>query len=624
MDTKEFLKQRLGKSYDRLAKIDNPAIHDFIAKYVEHCNPASVYVSADRPEDSDYIRKAALKYGEERELDTPGHTIHFDNIGDQGRAPGQTLIMAPKGKNFGPHIPSGDRDKGLAEVHEIMKNIMNGHELFVCFFTLGPANSEFTIPVVQLTDSAYVAHSEVLLYRKGYDEFVRQGKNARYFRMVHSAGELDARKTSKNLDKRRIYIDLEDEIVFSANTQYGGNTLGLKKLSMRLAINRGDKEGWLTEHMLVMAIHGPKGRVTYFTGAFPSLCGKTSTAMLDGENIIGDDIAYLKKKQGKVYGVNVENGMFGIIMGVNSKDDPLIWKAHHKPGEIIYSNVLVTPDKKVHWIGKDGEVPPKGENFSGEWTIGKKDADGKEISCSHSNARFTLTLSLLENLDKKNDDPNGVEVGAMVYGGRDSDTSVPVEEAFDWVHGIITKGAALESETTAATLGKEGVRKFNPMSNLDFLPIPVGRYVENNLKFAQGVTVPPLIFGVNYFLKTKDGKFMNEKTDKRVWYKWMELRVHKDVKAIDTPTGRIPMYEDLKRLFKEVLGKEYSKEDYTRQFTVRIPENLAKIERVKKIYQQEVTDTPKVLLEILESQRQRLEKARKKHGDYITPDKLLS
>lgn len=625
MDAKvsDYLKKRLGEQgFNKLAKIDNPELHTFIAKYLEHCNPAKIFVCADTPDDVKYIRDAAITNKEEAKLAIEGHTIHFDNFHDQARDKEHTVILIPKGVDLGPTIRTGDRDECLKEIHEIMKEIMKDKELYIRFFCLGPTNSVFSIPVVQLTDSAYVAHSEDLLYRRGYEEFLRQGKDAQFFKMVHSAGELDDRKTSKNLDKRRVYIDLQNNTVYSSNTQYGGNTIGLKKLSMRLAINRGSQEGWLTEHMLVMGIHGPQNRVTYFTGAFPSLCGKTSTAMLDNETIVGDDIAYLRIKNGEVRAVNVEKGMFGIIQGINSKDDPIQWKALHTPGELIFSNILVTPENGTHWIGKDGEVPPKGQNHSGEWFKGKKDDKGNEIPPSHPNARFTVSLENMENLDKALHDPNGVVVGGMVYGGRDSDTWVPVEESLDWTHGIITKGASLESETTAATLGKAGVRKFNLMSNLDFLSIPVGQYIQNNLDFAKDLKKTPLIFSVNYFLKDKEGNFLNEKTDKKVWYKWMELRAHNDVGAIETPTGRIPRYEDLKKLFKEVLNKDYTEEEYKKQFMVRVPESLAKIDRIKEVYETKVKDTPKMLFDVLEAQRMRLLEAQKKHGDYITPDKL--
>lgn len=608
--------------FNKVTQIDNAELQQFIAKYVELCNPDKVFVCTDSDEDIEYIRESAIKNGEESKVAIDGHTVHFDGYYDQGRDREHTNILVPKGVDLGSAISTKDRDKGLKEIHEILKDIMKGKELYIRFFCLGPTKSEFSIPCVQLTDSSYVAHSEDLLYRPGYTEFARQGSSARFFKFVHSQGELDERKVSKNIDKRRIYIDTDNDTVYSTNTQYGGNTIGLKKLAMRLAINRAAKEGWLTEHMLIMGIHGPRNRVTYFTGAFPSLCGKTSTAMLDGETIVGDDIAYIRKKNGEVRAVNVEKGMFGIIMGVNSKDDPSQWKALHSHNEIIFSNVLVTEDKHVHWIGKDGNVPHKGYNHSGEWFIGEKDDRGREIPCSHPNARFTLDLKILDNLGPKLDDPFGVLVGGIVYGGRDSDTWVPVEESFGWAHGIIAKGASLESESTAATLGKEGIREFNPMSNIDFLSVPIGKYVQCNLDFGKGLNKPPLIFSVNYFLKDRKGNFLNEKADKEVWYKWMELRVYNEVDFIETPTGRIPKYEDLKRLFKEVFSKDYTQEDFDKQFMIRIPENLAKIDRIKRIYQTQVSDTPKIVFEVLDEQRQRLNRAREKYGDYISPYKL--
>ncbi|MCD6223769.1 MAG: phosphoenolpyruvate carboxykinase (GTP) [Deltaproteobacteria bacterium] len=618
----DFLKSKLeGKGYAKLMAIDNPELHQFVEKYIRLCNPDKVFVSTDSAEDINYIREAAIKNGEEQKLAIEGHTIHFDGYYDQARDKSQTKFLVSKGVDLGPNLLTIDKEKGLREIHEILKDIMRGHELYIRFFCLGPTNSVFSIPCVQLTDSAYVAHSEDLLYRNGYEEFKRLGKGARFFKFVHSAGELDERKTSKNVDKRRVYIDLQDETVYSANTQYGGNTIGLKKLAMRLAINRASKEDWLTEHMFIMGVHGSGGRITYFTGAFPSMCGKTSTAMIPWETIVGDDIVYIRKIGDKVHAVNVESGVFGIIMGVNAKDDPIIWNVLHKPNEIIFSNVLIHNDKP-YWIDMGQETPDEGENHSGRWYKGKRDKENNEIPLSHRNARFTVELKNFRNVDSKLDDLGGLELGGIIYGGRDSDTWVPVCQAFDWTHGIIMKGASIESETTAATLGKEGVRKFNPMSNLDFLSIPIGKYIDINLKFGNSLKNPPLIFGVNYFLKNKKGNFLNDKTDKSVWLKWMELRVHDEVDALETPIGYIPKYEDLKTLFKQVLNKEYLRQDYNKQFTVRIPENLAKIERIEKIYKTTVKGTPPVLFEVLEGERERLFSAKEKYGDYVIPDKF--
>ncbi|KPJ80984.1 MAG: phosphoenolpyruvate carboxykinase [Spirochaetes bacterium DG_61] len=616
--TEKILKERLDEpQYSKLAALNNPKMHTFVAKYIELCNPAKIFVATDTPQDIAYIRDAAIRNGEERSLKIKGHTGHFDGYYDQARDKKNTKILLPKGAKIGKAINTIDRETGYKEVHEILKDLMNGKELYVRFFCLGPLNSVFSIPCVQLTDSAYVAHNEDLLYRQGYEQFRRIGDSPDFFRFVHSAGEL-GNAVSKNIDRRRVYIDIQENAVYSTNTQYGGNTIGLKKLAMRLGIQKASQEGWLTEHMFVMGIHGPNGRVSYFSGAYPSMCGKTSTSMVEGEKIIGDDIAYLRRKNSSVYGVNVEKGIFGIIQGINVKDDALLWDALHAEGEIIFSNCLITEDRGIYWISKDSNPPTKGTNHSGEWFPGKKDRDGVPVDISHKNARFTLDMILLKNRDPEMENPEGVKVSGMIYGGRDSDTWVPVEESFDWEHGIITKGASLESETTAATLGQEGVRVFNPMSNLDFLSITIGRYVQDNINFGKDLEDPPKIYSVNYFLKDKNGNWLNEREDKRVWLKWMELRTHGDVDAIKTPTGYIPKYEDLKRLFSDVLGKDYPKEDYIKQFTFRIPENLAKTDRIIRIYKNEVIDTPDLVFEVLKAQKERLLETQKKYGDYIS------
>jgi len=612
------LKNLIGRDdYGKLKKINNTALHEFLARYIDVCKPESVFVSSGSPEDLEYIRKKALSKGEEAPLSISGHTIHFDNYNDQARDKKNTRILVPEGVCLGAGINTLDRDKGLEEVYSFLKNIMKGKELIISFYCLGPVDSPFSIPCVQLTDSFYVAHSVKLLYRQGYGEFLRQGEKARFFKFVHSAGELIDNNTSKNLDKRRVYIDLESETVYSTNTQYGGNTIGLKKLAMRLAIRRAYQEGWLTEHMFVMGIKG-KGEITYVTGAFPSLCGKTSTAMIDGETIVGDDIAYLRKFAGEIRAVNVERGMFGIIQGINSKDDPPQWNLLNSPGKIIFSNILILEDKKTFWIGHDGEVPEKGVNHSGRWSPGKKDETGKEITCSHPNARFTVSLDALKNVDENLHNPEGVSLGGILYGGRDSDTSVPVEEAFDWVHGIITKGASLESETTAATLGSEGKRVFNPMSNLDFLSVPVGKYIGANLAFGGNLKKTPRIFGLNYFLKDKDGNFFNEKNDKKVWLKWIGSRIRGETGAVKRPTGLIPEYGELKELFRKVLGKDYSKDAYEKQFALRVDENIAKIERILEIYSK-IDDVPEALFKILERQKNTLKQTASKFGSSVSP-----
>lgn len=592
-------------NYRKLAELENPKLIEFVAKYVALCNPDNIYVCDDSEDDRQHVRNEALEKGEEHKLSTEGHTVHFDGYNDQARDKANTKYLIHEGEDLGEALNTINKEVGLKEVHGYLKNIMAGKQMYVLFFCLGPTNSEFSIPCVQVTDSSYVAHSEYILYRRGYEQFKKISDSEKFFRYVHSAGLLE-NGVSKDVDKRRVYIDLEDNIVYSLNTQYAGNTVGLKKLSLRLAIRKASGEGWLAEHMLIMGVNGPGGRITYFAGAFPSACGKTSTAMLPGETIIGDDIAYLRKRNGKIYAANVECGIFGIIRDVNPKDDPVIWKALSAPGEVIFSNVLVTEEGIPYWLGDGREVPEKGISYSGQWYRGKEDSQGNEIPYAHKNARYTVSLYNLGNVDVNLDNPDGVEIRGIIYGGRDSSAWPPVQEAFNWIHGVITMAASLESESTAATLGKEGVRQFNPMSNLDFLSLPLGKYVKNHLSIVEGMDKPPMIFAVNYFQKNEDGGYLTAMEDKRVWLKWMELRVNNEVSAIKTPTGYIPKCDDLKRLFREVLKKDYTEEEYRKQFAVRIPENLAKIENIMKIYKMKAKDVPPILFKVLQEQKERI------------------
>ena len=619
-NTSELLKEKLTQEhYKRLTALNNSKMHEFITDAIELTGADSVYVCTDSDADRDYIRRKAIELGEEIALEISGHTCHFDGYNDQARDKARTKYLLPSGSDLGASLNSIEKQAGVEEVRDFLKDSMVGREMLVLFFCLGPLDSDFSIPCVQITDSPYVAHSENILYRSGYEEFGKIGDSPEFFRFIHSEGELE-NAVSKNIDKRRVYIDLEEDLVYSVNTQYGGNTIGLKKLALRLAINKASEQGWLAEHMFVLGAHGPGGRVTYFTGAFPSACGKTSTSMLSGQTIIGDDIAYFRKKDGLIKSVNVEKGIFGIIRDVNPKDDPIIYNALTNPCEVIFSNVLIDGRKKPHWLGMDAELPAEGINHSGKWHKEKTDDKGKQITASHKNARYCLNIADLNNRDPLIDNPDGVPVGGVIYGGRDSDTWIPVEQAFNWEEGIILKGACLESETTAATLGQEGVRTFNLMSNLDFLSIPLGRYIQNNLDFAAGIEKPPLVFSVNYFLKNKKtGKYLNGMADKLVWILWAELRVNGDVDGIETPTGVIPIYEDLAGLFKEHLDMNYTKENYVEQFTIRIPENLAKLDRVEKVYTEKVLDTPQIVFDTFDEARGRLQETAKKYGDYISP-----
>ncbi|MDD2440596.1 MAG: phosphoenolpyruvate carboxykinase (GTP) [Clostridiaceae bacterium] len=620
-----LLKERMSReSYAKLTALKNEKLLDFVGFFVDHCDPKSVFVCGDSEQDIQYVRDQALKLGEELTLANSKQTIHWDGYGDQARDKESTRFLVYK-ENLESMktLNSVEYEAGYQEILGIAKGIMKGKEAVVLFFSEGPTESPFTIPCVQFTDSWYVAHSETILYRTAYSHFMKMQDAHKddFFRFIHSAGQLDEKGNTVNLDKRRIYMDTQNNIVYSMNNQYAGNSIGLKKHAMRLAINKARYEGWLCEHMFVMAaVDADKKRKTYFCGAYPSACGKTSTAMIPGEQIVGDDIAYFRNIDGEFRAVNVEFGMFGIIKDVNAKDDPVIFENLKKNQEVIFSNVLMGPDRQPYWLGMGEEAPKEGRNHFGAWHEGVKDKKGKEVDLAHGNARYTMRLDYLANIDKAGfEAKEGVKVEGILYGGRDSDITVPIEESPNWKDGILLKAATLESETTSATLGAEGVRKPSPMANLDFVSYPLGEYTSNNISFGENVTTAPKVFSTNYFMLSEDGKFMTSKLAKRVWLHWAEGRIHGEYDAYETPTGKIPKYQDLAALFKKYLDEDFTEADYTYLFTFRCTKWIEKLERTKAFYAKMDPGTPKDIFAYWDATIERIKAARARYGDLIKP-----
>ncbi|MBJ2355701.1 MAG: phosphoenolpyruvate carboxykinase (GTP) [Sphaerochaeta sp.] len=620
-----LLKEKMSEeSFQKLAALKNEKVMDFVGTFAEHCDPKSIYVCDDSEKDTQYVREQALAKGEEHTLANSKQTIHWDGYGDQARDKKNTRFMVYK-ENMDKmaSLNSVEYEEGLSEIMGIAKGIMKGKDAVVLFYSEGPTQSPFTIPCVQFTDSWYVAHSENILYRTAYSHFLNMKDDEKddFFRFIHSAGELDENGCTVNLKNRRIYMDTQNNIVYSMNDQYAGNSVGLKKHSMRLAINKSGQEGWLCEHMFVMAaVDKKKDRKTYFCGAYPSACGKTSTAMIPGEQIVGDDIAYFRNINGEFRAVNVEFGMFGIIKDVNEQDDPVIFKNLMIDQEVIFSNVLRGKDNKPYWLGMGVDAPEEGRNHFGEWKKGVKDANGNEVGVAHGNARYTMRLDYLDNIDKAGfEAKDGVKVEGVLYGGRDSDITVPVEESPNWKDGILLKAATLESETTSATLGQEGVRTPSPMANMDFVSYPLGTYTMNNIKFGESVKDVPKVFSNNYFMRGEDGKFMTSKLAKKVWLHWAEGRIHGEYEALDTPTGKIPLYEDLKALFKEHLDEDFSKEKYDYLFTFRCTKWVDKLERTKAYYKKMDPNTPQEIFDYWDAAIAKINKAKEQYGDLILP-----
>ena len=621
-EIKELRQKLSDKDYRKLSLISHRGVIEFIKDAVSLCEPQKVFICDNSEEDVKFIREQAIKSGEEKPLKIEGHTYHFDGVHDQGRDRKATKFLVPQGDYLSPNLNQIEREEGLREVRGFLRGSMRGKTMIVLFLTLGPNDSPFTILCMECTDSWYVAHSVNLLYRAGYKQFLKAKGDEEVFYTLHSAGRLDENMVSIDYDKKRIYIDYTRNTVYSVNCQYAGNSVGFKKLALRLAIRKAHREGWLAEHFMITGVHLDKNRKVYLAGAFPSACGKTSTAMLPGETILADDLAYVRKIDGVARAVNVESGIFGIIQNVNPQDDPLIYTTLTSPAEIIFTNVLIK-DGKPYWLGMGIELPKEGINYTGKWFEGKRDEKGNIIPPSHKNARYTVSLKELPNCDQELDNPRGVELGGIMFGGRDYSGYVPVQEGFDWKHGITCYGASLETVTTFAIVEQEGKHEINIMSIQDFISIPLGVYLKNYLKFSEGLKKVPKVFGVNYFLKDLEkDEFLNDRRDKHVWVKWMAKRVVGEVEAIKTPTGLIPRYEDLKVLFKQVLDKEYSRQDYNKQFTIRVKENLAKIERVKEFYRHQIKEFPQEIFDILDEQKKRLLIAQEKFGDYILPEKF--
>jgi len=611
MTVARVLERRLdADNQKRLAALDNDPLNELIADAILKFQPDSVFVYTGPPEDLHYARVQAIREGEEKPLIMPGHTIHYDGYEDQGRDPANTRFLVSGGTSLGPALNAVERQEGLYEIDQVMNRIMRGRQMIVSFYSLGPLGTEFAIPCVQVTDSFYVAHSEDILYRQGYELFKEERSKEEFFAFLHSAGRLE-NGVSCDVDLRRIFIDMENNFVYSANTQYAGNTVAAKKLAHRLAIRKAAREDWLSEHFLIAGVPSYEGnKMTYIAGAFPSWCGKTSTSMLF--QIVGDDLAHVRKKDGKAYAANVEKGMFGVIKDVNLEDDPYIHDLLVKPGEIIFSNVLDVRGRP-YWQGMgDVRIPLRGDNHSGPWWW------GKSIPVSHDNARFCVALEGIENYDPT----QVVELDGIVYGGRSSKRPVPVLQSYGWVQGVFY-AASIESEPTAATVGASSAKVIiNPMANTEFVSIPIGKYLEKHIQFARELKQAPTIFYVNYFLRDEAGEFMNTKMDKKVWIRWIERRIAGKVEAYATPIGFIPTYEDLAELFKRELGLTYSPDEYELQFMTRVPELLEKLEIVEQFYREETSEIPVEIFEMIDAHRKLLLEAKDLYGSNISPSKF--
>jgi phosphoenolpyruvate carboxykinase (GTP) len=623
-----FEKKCDKENLNKINKIQNEEALLKIANAISMIGAEPVFVNTGSKADLIKVKEMSIKKGEERPLAMKDHTIHFDLAEEQGRVVDRTLYIVNEDEETSSLAKKISRKDAYEHIKKYMKDIGKGKMLLVGFYNRGPIGAKASIPALEITTSPYVMHSADILYRHVYDRFDEECKRrGTFFTNVHSEGL----NRLEDLPNARVLMDRSWLTTFSFLFTYAGNTLLLKKGNHRFAVDLAvyyGREDELSEHMFLTGLRGKGGRKTYFAGAAPSGCGKTTTAMV-GTDFIGDDLAQVWiAEDGTLRGVNPECGIFGIVQDVNREGDPYLMKSMREEGaEVIWSNVLIDEKNIPHWVGDGDEIPKKGVNYMGEWHPGKADKNGKPVPLSHPNSRCTLSSKTIENYNEKDaEDPRGVEIKVITYSGRDADTMPPVYVAKTLDHGVII-GASVLSEATATEVGVKGVRP-QPWANEPFIPGPLAEYMDAQFAFfnSKKLKHKPIIAGLNYFLTHgarggEGNKLLGEKRDVKVWLGWLELRANGDVDAIETPIGFIPTYEDLKKLFTEI-GKEYPKALYDKQFSFYMDNIIARINLQEEAYRKE-KDIPSKAFEVYEEQRKGLEALKAKYGSIVSVEQLI-
>jgi len=616
-------------TFQKIQRIKNEEARLKIANAIIMGQPDDVFVNTGTPEDKQFIIDLSLKKGEEAKLAIKDHTIHYDLADEQARIIDRTYYIANDDERVSALAQRISRDDAYKYVKENMTGIMKGMTFIVGFYSRGPVGAEAAVPAIEATTSTYVSHSAEILYRNCFNDFDDEAERVgHFFTNVHSEGS----NRPEDLPNARVFMDRAQQTTYSTFCTYAGNTLLIKKGNHRFAVDRATyyrrgKE--ISEHMFITGLKGPGGRITFFAGAAPSGCGKTTTAMT-GDEFVSDDLAQIWiAEDGSIRSINPENGIFGIIRDVSWDDDPMMLKLfRNEQAEIIFSNLLIDENKKPHWEGSGEEPPEKGNNFQGQWEKGKTDKNNKPVPISHPNARFTIGCDVLDNYSDKIEDPAGVVAKVFTYSGRDSDTMPPVWVAKNLDHGVVI-GASLISQATATEVGATGVKRA-PWANQPFIPGGLGDYMHAQFDFFNSDKIKdeyrPILAGLNYFLTHgarggEGNKLLGEKKDVHVWMGWLERRVHNDVSAIATPIGLLPKYEDLKELFKSLIDKEYDRELYNRQFSLYIDNIIKRIDLQTDAYKKD-ENVPDRLFKIYDEQKKGLLALKEKYGSIVTPEQL--
>ena len=557
------------------------------------------------------LREQACQSGEMIRLNQdllPGCYLHRTAVNDVARVEGRTFICTPTKEEAGNINNWIEPNECYERLRKIYRGSMKGRTMYIIPYSMSVVGYPFAKIGIELTDSIYVVLNMEIMTRVGKAVIDALGDSADFIKGLHSKATLDE-------NNRYICHFPQDNTIWSVNSGYGGNVLlGKKCFALRIASYLGRKEGWMAEHMLILGLQKPDGKVYYVSAAFPSACGKTNLAMLIPPkhyrdmgykvSCVGDDIAWIRiGKDGRLWAVNPENGFFGVAPGTNEKSNPNALATTRR--DTIFTNVVHNLDNNtVWWEGLDNDPPANAVDWKGNpWDYRKYDKHDKSTCGAHPNSRFTAKASNCPCLSPEFNNPNGVPLSAIIFGGRRAKTAPLVYESRNWQHGTFV-GSIMASETTAAAAGAVGVVRRDPMAMRPFVGYNMGDYFAHWLEMGKKIPNPPKIFHVNWFRTDDDGNFIwpGFGDNMRVLL-WILDRCDGKADAVETPIGYLPRPEDI-----DIEGLYLTTDTIRDLLTVDRESWLSDVTNIREFYAQIGDHMPKELYEELDKLEANLKK----------------